>query len=67
MADVDKKIQICGYGESYRKEIHVFNEEDVIKIAKTMKKDTHRVGERIEVYIKDVTIFSLVRESEDTE
>lgn len=69
MAEADKMVQICGYGEGYQKEIHIYKTSDIFEIADIMHLTPNRDCSinRIEVVIKDVHFFSMYNESEDTE
>lgn len=69
MAKVDEMVQICGYGEGYQKQLHIYDEADLIKIADIMglppEKDFER--ERISVLIEDVIFFSVLEINEISE
>jgi hypothetical protein len=67
MEKMDSEVRICGYGEGYQKEVHIFKVEDLLKIADVLGKKPNRVPEtnRLEIVINDVHLFSICQE--DTE
>ena len=69
MAEANEMVQICGYGDNYQKEIHIYNMSDLLEIADIVGISPKRDDflNRLEVVIKGVHFFSIFKESEDTE
>ena len=61
MGLVDNKVQICGYGEGYKPQIHIYKSSDIDKIGKKMKMEVkiNPEMEHKELIIGGVLFFSL--------
>lgn len=69
MALVDKTIGICGYGESYAPQIHIFRKETFLEVCKVLETDYKEIGNlrRLEIVVNGVHIFTLKEKEEDAE
>lgn len=69
MALVDKTIRVCGYGEGYNPEIHIFRKETFLEICKVLEMDYKEIANtrRLEIVVNSVHIFTLKEKEEDAE
>lgn len=68
MAEANKMVRICGYGEGYRKGIHIFKSSDIFEIADIMNLTPilDCSSNIIEVVIKGVHFYSSYDKSEES-
>lgn len=59
MCKVDEELRVCNFGPGYEPEVHVYNTEDITKIAETMGVEVQKSERMLTVEINNVVFFTM--------